>query len=324
VNDTGGVPQTAIPSAADPLAPTVVNRPARRPSGPCKVVVFNGYGCGDTGTIFRFLSRPPLAGAAVILLCEVDLGLRRSHRRDCAGDLAAMLSMSYAYGPEFGFVRRQPGFTSFFGNAILSAAPLEDVRTIPLPVFFDWTARRMRKTPRGLRRVGQRGGMIARVRLEGRTITLGVAHLENRIGPEGRAHQIERFLAAMPREGPAIIGGDFNTTTINLRDWSECAGMLSRMAVEPRRLRRPEPYEPLFAMLERAGFRYREANAPLAPTFHPIRMLPAFLRAKLDWIALRGLEAVPGSARVANARQGWFRRLSDHDFVACEFTLPAF
>ncbi len=52
--------------------------------------------------------------------------------RHCAADLAALLSMSFAYAPEFGFSREQREFSSFFGNAILSAAPLENVRIVPL------------------------------------------------------------------------------------------------------------------------------------------------------------------------------------------------
>jgi hypothetical protein len=95
-------------------------------------------------------------------------------------------------------------------------------------------------------------------------------------------------------------------------------GLLARMLFDPRRLRRPEPYEPLFGLLERAGFEYRDANAPLEPTFTPSALIPPFMRAKLDWIALRRLRTVPGSARVIRARRR-LRRISDHDFVVCDF-----
>ncbi len=179
--------------------------------------------------------------------------------------------------------------------------------------------KRLRGTAPGTRRVGQRGGVIAEINLGGRTVTLALAHLENRVGPEVRAQQMAQFLDSLPSDGPAVIAGDFNTTTADLWNRRECMGLLARMLVEPRRLRRPEPYEPLFGLLERAGFEYREANCPLEPTFTPSGLIPAFMRAKLDWIALRRLGAVPGSAYVIRARRR-LRRISDHDFVVCDFS----
>ena len=306
--------------APDPFAPIVVNRPGRHLNGPFKVVAFNALGCANPEAVAACLRQPPLADAAAILLSEVDWGLRRSRARHCAADLADLLSMSFAYAPEFAFIREQRECSSFFGNAILSAAPLENVRLTPLPTSYDWTKKRLRGTVPGARRIGQRGGVTAQIDLGGRAVTIALAHLENRVGPEVRAQQMALFLSALPSDGPAVIAGDFNTTTTNLLNRRQCAGVLARMLADPRRLRRPEPYEPLFRLLERAGFEYRDANAPLEPTFTPIGLIPPFMRAKLDWIALRRVSALPGSARVVRARHR-FRRLSDHDFVVCEFTL---
>jgi len=310
----------AYQTAADnPFAPIVVNRPARRLTSPFKVVLFNARGCAQPAAVAERLRRPPLADATVILLSEADWGMRRSAGRESAAEVAQLLGMSFAYSPEFAFGRAPGHFSAFFGNAILSAAPLENVRLLPLPMLYDWTKRRRWKLAQGTVKLGQRGAVTAHIALGGRTVTLALAHLENRVGPQGRARQMAQLLDAMPGDGPALIGGDFNTTTVNLRDWRGCAGALARLPINPRRLRAPEPYEPLFALLERAGFEYRAANAPFAPTYTPSGLLPHFLRAKLDWIGLRALKAVPGSARVAPARRG-LRRLSDHDFVVCEFT----
>ena len=316
----GSSPAALRAGPGGPFDPIVVNRPGQRVTAPFKVVAFNALGCGDPEAVADCLRRPPLAGAAAILLSEVDWGLRRSHGRHCAADLAALLSMSFAYAPEFGFSREQREFSSFFGNAILSAAPLENVRIVPLPTHYDWTTKRLRGTAPGTRRVGQRGGVIAEINLGGRTVTLALAHLENRVGPEVRAQQMAQFLDSLPSDGPAVIAGDFNTTTADLWNWRECMGLLARMLVGPRRLRRPEPYEPLFGLLERAGFEYRDANAPLEPTFTPNGLIPAFMRAKLDWIALRRLGVVQGSAYVIRARRR-LRRISDHDFVVCDFSI---
>ncbi len=309
--------------ADNPFAPIVVNRPGWRLASPFKVVLFNARGCTRPAAVGERLRRPPLAGASVVLLSEADWGLRRSAGRESAAELAELLGMSFAYSPEFAFGGARDHFSAFFGNAILSAAPLENVRFLRLEMFYDWTKRRRwklaRGTPRGTIKLGQRGAVIADINLNGRTVTLALAHLENRVGPQGRARQMAQLLDALPCDGPAVIGGDFNTTTLNLRDWRGCAAALARLPINPRRLRAPEPYEPLFKLLERAGFDYRAANALFAPTYTLTGLLPRFLRAKLDWIGLRALNAVPGSACVAPARRG-LRRLSDHDFVVCEFT----
>jgi endonuclease/exonuclease/phosphatase family metal-dependent hydrolase len=169
-------------------------------------------------------------------------------------------------------------------------------------------------------KLGKRAAVAAEINLCGRMVTVGLAHLENRVAPAGRARQMAQFLGALPSDGPALIGGDFNTTTLDVNDRWQCAAtLLARLPIEPRRLRSPQRYEPLFGVIERAGFEYRAANVRLAPTYTPTGLLPRFLRPKLDWICLRKLKAVTGSARVVAARNG-LRRISDHDFVVCEFT----
>jgi hypothetical protein len=119
-----------------------------------------------------------------------------------------------------------------------------------------------------------------------------------------------------------ILAGDFNTTTTELETPSAFAMIAAQIALRPWRFRYPEQYEPLFQDLARAGFKIEGANAPGKPTFTFSRVIPPWLRPKLDWIALRGLEPVAGSARVIPARTSFFgRRVSDHDFVMCEVQL---
>jgi hypothetical protein len=46
------------------------------------------------------------------------------------------------------------------------------------------------------------------------------------------------------------------------------------------------------------------------------------MRPRLDWIALRELQPIPGSAAVIPARPGFFsERVSDHDFIAVDVAL---
>jgi len=57
---------------------------------------------------------------------------------------------------------------------------------------------------------------------------------------------------------------------------------------------------------------------PTTATFTPTRLIPPIVRPKLDWLALRGLKPVAGSAAVLPARMSSFAsRFSDHDFVTC-------
>jgi len=284
-----------------------------------KVVAFNARGGKHLEAIVEHLSRPPLAKAGVILLCELDWRLRRSGMRKVADDLAERLSMSYAFAPEFGFPRRD-GITSFLGNAILSAEPLIDVKAVPMTSLYDWT-RRHPGNVRDVRAIGARNALIAAIDVGRTRVTLGVIHLERLASPSGRALQMGDMIAAMPKDGPAIIGGDFNTTSADLRRPQGIARLALAMLREPRRLRRPDVYEPLFDKLKGVGFSFDGANVPLAPTFKLATMMPRFIRPKLDWIAVRQLKPTPGSARVVGAIRRWARSASDHDFITCDLEL---
>ncbi len=301
------------PEAHPAFPPTVVNRRPRTAGRTIRVVVFNARTGSRFEGILACLRRPPLDRADVILLCEADWRLERSAGREIAAELAAALGMSFAYGPEFalGDARRA---TSFIGNAILCAQPLDEVRGIALPRFSSsW---------RRVSLVGAPRALIASARFGRRRITIGLAHLNSRCAPARRAEQMAVFMSAFEPTGPAIVGGDWNTTTMELATPAALATVAARMAMTPRRFRYPQRYEPLFAELARAGFAADGANHAGAPTFTFARAIPPPMRPKLDWIAARELAPAPGSARVIPARPGWFAgRVSDHDFVICDFSV---
>jgi endonuclease/exonuclease/phosphatase family metal-dependent hydrolase len=106
-----------------------------------------------------------LRDADIVLLNEVDLGMKRTDYRDVAGDLAHALGMNYAYGVEFVEVDRlddlglervqledpalaqkmgdelkpDPArYRGLHGNAILSRYPIQNVRIFRLPICHDW------------------------------------------------------------------------------------------------------------------------------------------------------------------------------------------
>ncbi|HJU28953.1 MAG TPA: endonuclease/exonuclease/phosphatase family protein [Candidatus Binataceae bacterium] len=297
-------------TAEDVFAPIVVNRPARASTGPLKVVAFNA----KTGSYWRAIARkmrlPPLDGADLLLISEADWRMQRSGGHEIAAELAAEMGMSFAYAPEFG-VKRPGGIVSFLGNAILSTRPLTDVRAIRMPSLF--LRRKMR------RMAGGPTGLSVKINVNGRSIAVGMAHLNSRVDPAGREFQMRQYLAAFPNGVPAIFGGDLNTTTVELHAPHAFRAAALKFLLPPARLRRPQSWEALFERLAEAGFSIEGANAIGKPTFTFFRAIPPFMRPKLDWIALRALKPVPGSAAVVPARLSFAGpRISDHDFIVCD------
>ena len=302
----------AILSAA--FEPTVLNR---RPAGarfPLKVAALNLQGSGQVEVIAECLKRPPLHGVSVLLLSEVAWHTRWSGRREVAAELASILGMSFVFAPSWGYRSSDDGrMASLKGCAILSSQPLIGVTTPPIPV--------MPLRHNLQRRVDRHVGIIASIMVGGRELKVGVVHLSRSGSPQFRARQMDEYLAGFPPGDPAIVGGDFNTTTIA---WSSLAlaRVAALMMVRPRRFRDPARYEPLLRRLGDAGLAIDGANLALKPTFTFTRVIPPVLRPKLDWIAMRGLHAVPGSAAVVTPRASYLaRRISDHDFVVCEVTM---
>lgn len=310
------VQPSLAPSAAvsgPPFELIALNRPALGSRSVLKVAVLNAAGGADVRGIVACLSRPPLSDAGTILLCEASWRVPHYGRVKLAPDLAEVLRMSFAYVPAFG--RREPGGEiRAMGNAILCAHPLDDLRATMLPDARPRiTLSRMPGVPTAL---------TATVDNAGRRLTVAVVHLERRWDPVGRALQMGKFLDALGGANPAIVGGDLNTTTTVTDGMRELARAAAALLVNPRRFHSPQLYEPLFAHLSRNGFVIEGANVPRAPTFTPSGLVPRLWRPKLDWLAARGLSPVAGSAAVVAAQTSRFgRRVSDHDFVVCEFRL---
>jgi len=290
--------------------PIVVNRPASAEGRWLKVIAFNACSGRSLDKIATLLRRPPLNSPDIILLSEMDWCMARSGRRETAAELAAEFRMSFAYVGEFGLPPREGEPGSFVGNAILSNRPLVDVRVLPLAKTL--TRRRIRRL------LGAPAGLAAKVLVNRRPLALGIAHLDSRWNPSGREVQIRQYLDGFPADGAAILGGDLNTTTVDLSSPASFIKVMALSLLQARRFRTPQRWEPLFERLRDAGFDTTGANVCGASTFTPSRLVPPMVRPKLDWLALRGLKPVAGSAAVVPARRFWFSpRFSDHDFVMC-------
>jgi endonuclease/exonuclease/phosphatase family metal-dependent hydrolase len=168
-----------------------------------------------------------LKEADVIVLNEVDWGLKRSGYRNVAAELAAALGMNYAYGVEFvevdpvqlgteqfagakeadrrallSHIRVEPArLRALHGTAILSRYPLENVRLVPFAFQgHDWYAdERKGVAPfeRGKRTVSERvflEKVTREVRRGGRTTLL--AEISDPDIPGGRATVVATHLEA--------------------------------------------------------------------------------------------------------------------------------
>jgi len=302
-----------------PFPPVVVNRAARRPDSRLRVVLLNAAGGKRFREIVKCLKRPPLQAADVILLCEVNAGTKPSAGRDVAAEMAAMLEMSCAYIPEFGVTNPRGEIVLYMGNAILSAAPFDDVVAVPMhnprtPRLFSGQGHRSR--------VGTPTGLVTRMNFGGRELTVGLAHLHSRCVPAERARQMATYLASFPAAGRAVFGGDLNTTTTELPSGSSMLATARQMITNPGRFRAPQAYEPLFECLRDHGLEIDGVNVPDRPTFTFSGLIPRSMRPKLDWLAVRDLRPVAGTAAVVPPRSPvLMRRVSDHDFVTVDLEL---
>ncbi|HYA36174.1 MAG TPA: endonuclease/exonuclease/phosphatase family protein [Candidatus Binataceae bacterium] len=304
--------------ASHPFAPQVENRLACDIAGPPRIVAFNAKSGAHFDGILRCLRRGVLKSASILLLCEVDSGTRRVHGRRVAADLARELGMSCAYQPQYELRHRDGVPGGWLGVAILSATPVLDASTILVPD----PALELMPKPREfklLRRIGAPVGLRVRVELRGKPFDVAVAHLHSRCAPAGRELQMKAIVAALGNRGPAIIGGDFNTTTTELGSVQAMRDVVVRMLRNPARFRHPQASEPLFDRLREAGFSTDDANAEGRGTFTFSRLVPPLFRPKLDWIALREIQPVDATARVIRAQPTTFSpRVSDHDFVSVD------
>jgi len=164
-----------------------------------------------------------LRAADVIVLNEVDFGMKRTGYRHIAEDLAARLGMNYAFGVQFvelspvALSREPPGadkeeseilnlvkvdparYKGLHGVAILSRYPLENVRLVPFKQQpYDWYGREKRgpsMLERGKRELGHKVFLektLREVRRGGRTML--VADITDARFPQGRVSIVATHL----------------------------------------------------------------------------------------------------------------------------------
>jgi endonuclease/exonuclease/phosphatase family metal-dependent hydrolase len=209
----------------------------------------------------------------VLLLQEVG---SRSH--DGAAFVAALsdrLGYGFAYSPA-----QRLGIEETQGLAILSRDRLEDIRTYPLPYH------RLRFRSRC------RIALAATVLTSDGKVRLMNVHLDTRINSRDRLAQLAPMIDALTgRDGPQIVGGDFNTMNVRWFRTMWPFPYLQRQAAAVTERLKVDGFETPFTTGP-ATFRF--LGVPL----------------KLDWLYLKGLEAVEwnvDSVQFTDHRGVWAR-----------------
>jgi endonuclease/exonuclease/phosphatase family metal-dependent hydrolase len=222
--------------------------------------------------------------------------------------LGDLLGTGYGYGVEFVELAGE-NQRGLHGNAILTAAPLEDPEVVRLGGEGAWFAAGSTEP-----RVGGRMAVVATVAVDGTPVRFASTHLENMTGPDGRAAQLDTLLEEVG-PGAAVVGGDFNTFGAPLRDLVDREAVRRLRADDAARFSWPVASEPLFEVAQAHGFGWVDANVAAPTTNHDAVGLPDHVPLKLDWILVRGVEA---RRPAVTSTEG----LSDHQVVSVAVRVP--
>jgi endonuclease/exonuclease/phosphatase family metal-dependent hydrolase len=293
---------------------------------------------------------PVLRETDLVLLSEIDCGLGRSGNRNVARDLAEALGRSYAFAPSYLTLQDDWGenragaanTTALAGTAILSRLPIRRAENVDMPALRD-------KFSSSERRLGNKRALLVEVDAPAGPLLVGACHLDSNASPRQRAQQLAALLDRMPGGAPAVVGGDFNSSTHDLSSALASVRDVVRKLLAAGVKRSIDGYmqpatwgeQPLFGLLEARGFAvegfndeqptYRyDFNDPYAlqklrrvggpPLVALVRWLlrrwNQCLPARLDWFAGRGTRALFATVVEPRARDGTL--VSDHAAVVCD------
>jgi endonuclease/exonuclease/phosphatase family metal-dependent hydrolase len=262
--------------------------------------------------------------ADAYLLCELDLGMARSGNLHTTKELAEGLSAGYVFGTEFveldlGDAREREWFagktnaSGLHGAGLISTRPLERARLHRLEMSGRWFDGAF-----GERRVGGRIAIMAELEIDGTPVLLVSVHYESHTGPADRLVQTRSLLDEIDRVAPGrpvLIGGDFNTNTLNRADHERPTLVEAAVLIDPERLIRPMAYEPMFEELETRGYDWRSCNV-MGATTQRTRPdgTPEPPLGRIDWFFARGLECTSPAVIPAVDEKGF--AISDHEVLA--------
>jgi endonuclease/exonuclease/phosphatase family metal-dependent hydrolase len=281
---------------------------------------------------------PLFAGLDVLLLAEADIGMARSGNRNVVAEVADALGFEHAFGNSYlclsaGNARdidhRGPDHAGaaenrwgLHGNAVLSRFPLLRAESFSIAVTKD-------KLRSSEPRLGHKKAIWAEVDSPLGKVAVATVHLDSGASAQQRRAQLADVVTRLEARGvasPSLIGGDFNTTTYDLKStprllWN-IASKLGRGGFPHAMAHYLTPealYErPLFDELLAHGFDHRPFNCPGCGTVRyevgdqdgeskvrdylphlavdllrwKLRPWNGVAALKLDWLAGRGLRAL--------------------------------
>jgi endonuclease/exonuclease/phosphatase family metal-dependent hydrolase len=314
------------------------------------------------GIIRALRAHEALRLSDVLLLTELDYGMARSSNRFVARELAEALGLNYAFAPCYLALNKGSGLESeaegeneqaLHGNALLSRWPLGPAWSVALPNGKD----KMRGNEK---RLGSQRAVVAEVKHPAGAFRAVSLHLDAHSSQRHRRRQMRvvlDFLEGLEPRLPALIGGDWNTTTYDSsRALYTIVGFFRRVLMGVSYFIRNHYPHPenwferhLFRELERRGYDFRGLNEMGEGTLHyDVKDLAAhrnlaewvprwcfwFLERalrgvggrcwlKLDWFAGRRIAPDPASPpRVVHGLRGASGEpLSDHDPIVVDFFL---
>lgn len=174
------------------------------------------------GVIWALQNEPILANADVLLLSEVDNGMGRSENKNVTREIALALKMNYCFANSYLVLSKGthgetfhqvPNSLGLHGSSILSKFKITHCENAFLKILKD-------KFSSTEKRLGSKKSCVAKIQAGGKTLGFGVAHLDSGASPKQRAEQLQGILESLAKTKAKtqIIGGDFNTTTWDLRN----------------------------------------------------------------------------------------------------------
>ncbi len=313
------------------------------------------------GILDALTNHGDLKGKDVLLLTELDYGMARSKNRFVAREIAEALKVNYAFAPVYIALQKGSGVEaemegentrSIHGLAVFSKHPMKNVHAVALPNGKD-------KMTGKEKRLGWLRALVVEIEHPAGTFRTVTVHFDVHCSRKHRRMQMQivldhlETLASMP----TLIGGDWNTTTFNAQNatrailgyWRRV--MMGVKNVVTNHYPHPDRYfeKPLFDMLEKRGFNYRELNELGIGTLHydvgsiekntnlrdwvPEWCFPFLFWAanrvggkvsvRLDWFAGKGIRIADGTKprTIGNLIDAEGTPLSDHDAIALDFTI---
>jgi len=268
------------------------------------------------------------------------------------------LGMYYAFAPCYINLAKGSGLeydtqgdndVALHGNAILSRYPLDNMRVVALNNGKD-------KMQGREKRLGRQAAVVADVLFPNQSVTVASVHLDANSTQRHRHDQMLDVIEGIGHDRPAIIGGDWNTSTFDtssaapailgfwLRVFMGADNVINNHYLHPNNRFERE----LFDLLERRGFNWRDANVPgERTTSFDIEDIKAnkilkewlpewcfkFIRwslrnhdgkcpLKIDWLAVRGLVSRDPIV-IHEFREGRRPPLSDHDAIGVDVASAA-